>query len=512
MAWKVFRSFRFKLLSGSLLLLSILLLSMGLFEYTVMQEYLNRSTANNLIEQVRVIGPQTWDQIAKESSTDRSALPPLLGPDVTLALIYPDETLQPIALDKRHLHPFPILSSEQYRTLFSPGSKAQWTGIALSQDGQKEMVALLRFGPPGKAAYLVQASILLKPVEDILHESLAAYGLGALITILLGVITFHFLIRRLLSPLSGMIQTLERIDAGTLQERLPSQKTDELSRLAHTFNSLLARLEKAFVKEKETRETLRRFVADASHELRTPLTALHGFLEVLLLGAEENPEQRRSALKSMHIESERLIKLVNDLLLLARFDREPTLKKEQISLADLLKSMEPELHLLAGKRSVVMEINDLGFVICDSRYMKQIILNLFQNAVHYTDPLTGKIELILAKSKAELHLTNDNNLRPSQTNDIPTDTLHHSDAISFPSYSGPLCVLEIRDNGCGISPEDLSHVFERFYRGDKSRNREHGGTGLGLAIVKSLVEAHMGRVRVESMLGRGTVFRVELPV
>ncbi len=495
MAWKVLRSFRFKLLSGSLLLLSLLLLAMGLFEYTVMQGYLNRSAATNLKDQIRAISPQVWDQIAAGSPTAQSSLPKLLGPDVALALVNPAGMLQPIRRDEHHPHPIPSLSSEQYQVLFAPGSKPDWSGITLGENGQREMVVLLRLGSPEKAVYLVQASTFLKPTEDILHESLAVYGLGALATLLLGVLTFRFLIRRLLAPLSGMVQSLEKMDAGTLQDRLPPQKTDELNSLAHSFNSLLTRLETAFVREKEAQQALRRFVADASHELRTPLTALHGFLEVLLLGAVENPEQRHSALQSMHMESERLIKLVNDLLLLARFDREPTLIREKASMADLLKTMEPELRLLAGKRSVKLDIHDPGFISCDKRHLKQVILNLFQNAIHYTDPLTGSITLVLAKSEAEL-LPSNSDLRLAKS-DLPR---------------APVLLLEVRDNGCGISPEDLPHVFERFFRGEKSRSREQGGTGLGLAIVRSLVEAHHGRVSVHSVLGEGTVFRVELPL
>ncbi len=476
MAWKVLRSFRFKLLSGTLLLLSLLLISMGLFEYTSMQRYLYHSAATHLKDQVHAIGPQVWNQVSEDSTTAQSSLAKLLDHDVTLALVSPDGTLQPINRDERHQRPVPTLTPGQYQVLFTPGSKPDWSGIALGKDGRREMVVLQRFNSPEKAVYLVQASSSLKPAADILHESLTTYGLGALATLLLGAITFRFLIHRMLSPLSKMVQSLEKMDAGTLQNRLAPQETDELNRLAHSFNALLARLETAFNREKEARETLRRFVADASHELRTPLTALHGFLEVLLLGAVENPEQRHFALQSMHLESERLIKLVNDLLFLARFDRQATLTKEKTCLADVLKEMEPELYLLAKERSVKLKIHDPGYLFCARPHLKQVVLNLFQNAVHYTDPLTGKIELSLAKS------------------------------------AGDLLVLEVRDNGCGISAGDLPHVFERFYRGEKSRNRKQGGTGLGLAIVKSIVEAHRGRVSVESVLEQGAVFRVELPI
>lgn len=141
---------------------------------------------------------------------------------------------------------------------------------------------------------------------------------------LIGLLGFLPVLKRALVPLFNMVHTAEQIDAGNLARRFPPhQGQREIDRLAESFNGILERLEASFEAERETKEQMRRFIADASHELRTPLTSIHGFLEVLLRGAANQPDQLHKALKSMHGESERLNKLVHELLLLAKLDRTP---------------------------------------------------------------------------------------------------------------------------------------------------------------------------------------------
>lgn len=150
-----------------------------------------------------------------------------------------------------------------------------------------------------------------------------------------------------------MVDTVKQIDAGNLSERFPTHQGQvEMDRLAASFNGMLERLEVSFEAEKEAKEQMRRFAADASHELRTPLTSIHGFLEVLLRGAYQQPEPLLKALKSMHGESVRINKLVEDLLLLARLDRSPSFQKTEGVLDEMLHEMEPQLRLLAGDRKV----------------------------------------------------------------------------------------------------------------------------------------------------------------
>lgn len=248
----------------------------------------------------------------------------------------------------------------------------------------------------------------------------------------------------------------------------------EIDRLAESFNGMLERLEGSFEAERETKEQMRRFIADASHELRTPLTSIHGFLEVLLRGAVNQPEQLDKALKSMHSESQRLNKLVHDLLLLSKLDRAPHIELKEGSLDKVIREMEPQLHILAVNRKISLHIETDLKCKYDSDQMKQVILNLFQNAVHYTDPEKGHIQISVKKS--------DNGVQ-----------------------------LLVQDNGLGISDMHLPHVFDRFYRSDSSRTRKYGGAGLGLSITKAIIDAHGGNISVVSQEGEGCTFQVWLP-
>jgi two-component system OmpR family sensor kinase len=238
---------------------------------------------------------------------------------------------------------------------------------------------------------------------------------------------------------------------------------------------MLERIHISFEAEREAKEQMRRFIADASHELRTPLTSIHGFLEVLLRGAaDNNPEQLHASLESMLGESTRIKKLVEDLLMLAKLDRAPQLNLKETRLDMLIREMEPQLRMLAGTRKIGFDLTADVKGLYDPDKIKQIILNLFHNAVQHTDHENGEITLILTKDRQHL-------------------------------------ALKVKDNGPGIAEEHLPHVFERFYRSDSSRTRKYGGAGLGLAITQSLVEAHGGSITVQSKIGQGCMFEVLLP-
>jgi len=269
---------------------------------------------------------------------------------------------------------------------------------------------------------------------------------------------------------------VKKTNAGNLAERLPvEQGQEEIDRLAGSFNGMLERLEKSFEHEIKTKEQMRRFIADASHELRTPLTSINGFLEVLLRGAANRPEQLYKALNSMHGESKRIIKLVEDLLILTKLDQTPKLQVSETNLSDLIREMEPQLSVLAENRAIHFDLKEDLRGLFESDKLKQVILNLMNNAVQHTDPMTGMIKVSLTASEN-------------------------------------FAVLAVQDNGYGISEESLPFIFNRFYRADVSRTRRTGGSGLGLSITQSIVEAHKGRIEVNSQLDSGTTFRVYLPL
>jgi signal transduction histidine kinase len=277
-------------------------------------------------------------------------------------------------------------------------------------------------------------------------------------------------------PLFDIVDTAEQIDAGNLARRFPARQGQmEIDRLAESFNKMLERLETSFTLERETKEQMRRFIADASHELRTPLTSISGFLEVLLRGAANDPEQLYQALRSMYDEAERLKKLVDDLLFLTKLEQKPRAEFKEGYLDVLLREMEPQLRILAGSRKLAIDIEEQVKCSFDKDRIKQVILNLFHNAIQFTDPKKGRIRIALTRNNNDAQ-------------------------ISF------------QDNGPGISNKHLPNIFNRFYRSDSSRTRKKGGSGLGLTIAKSITDLHGGSITVTSKKGEGSTFHVRLPL
>ncbi|MNM88082.1 putative sensor histidine kinase TcrY [compost metagenome] len=291
-----------------------------------------------------------------------------------------------------------------------------------------------------------------------------------------GLLLYIPVLRRTLVPLSRMVEVVQQTDAGNLAERFPTaQGQIEIDRLSTSFNGMLERLELSFEAERESKELMRQFIADASHELRTPLTSIHGFLEVLLRGAADNPQKLQAALTSMHGESRRINRLVEDLLLLTKLDQAPQLQLTEIRLDALLREMEPQLLMLAGQRKVRFDLTAHVKAAADPDKMKQVVLNLFHNAVQHTHETGGVITVSLNVSKEQAELT-------------------------------------AHDNGSGINPEHLPHIFDRFYRSESSRTRKSGGAGLGLSITRSIIEAHKGTISAKSEPGQGTSFQITLPI
>ena len=344
-----------------------------------------------------------------------------------------------------------------------------------AEDGSEHLAVFMSLGRPGNAKLLLQMSMETGPLSDVIMQQLLIFAALSVVALLAGLFLYLPALRKTLVPLSNMGETAHIIDAGNLDVRFSvEQGQDEIDKLSLSFNSMLERLEISFNNEREAKEQMRRFAADASHELRTPLTSIHGFLEVLLRGAADNKEQLYNSLRSMHGESKRINKLVEDLLLLARMDGAPQLRLKELLLGEVITEMQPNLLVLAGNREVTFDISYGIQGRYDPDKIKQVILNLFHNAVQHTDPENGTIHLSLHARGAQAELI-------------------------------------IRDNGCGISSEHIPHIFDRFYRSDSSRTRKYGGSGLGLSITKSIVEAHNGEIKVHSEPQVGTSFIILLP-
>jgi len=336
---------------------------------------------------------------------------------------------------------------------------------------QVRMVTMPLIAEDERIGY-VQVAATTREVESALER--LRIVLATLSPLLLLAITVGgwFLAGRTLSPVTKCTRSMRRISAENLSERLDVGNAGrEIVDLADTFNDMLARLEDSFGRIKQ-------FSGDASHELRTPLTILKGETEVALRWAK-SPEEFRNMLESNLEEIDRMERIIEDLLLLAKSDSGGLpLEKKPVSLSDLMQ----EIYLQASSLhddsrldvALNLEVDGEVMVQGDELRLRQLFLNLISNAVKYT-PEPGKIEI-------NLHI------------------------------DGPNAVISISDSGIGIPQEHLPHIFDRFYRVDEARNRAVGGAGLGLAIVKWVVEAHEGQIDIQSMPGVGTTVRIELPI
>ena len=235
----------------------------------------------------------------------------------------------------------------------------------------------------------------------------------------------------------------------------------------------------------------RDFVANVSHELRTPLTAIRGYAETLLGGALDDPENSRKFLGVIERNSERLTRLIDDLLVLSDLELGRTgLQRTAVPVTAAVEAAFEVVGEKAGRGGVRLhhdEVNELPAIDGDSDRVEQVLVNLIDNAVKYT-PSGGSVT-VTARS-----LTNG-----------------ERDNGAAKTRGGEYVEIAVCDTGIGIPSQDLPRLTERFYRVDKARSRELGGTGLGLAIVKHIVQAHGGWMRIESELGRGTRVRVAFP-
>jgi len=334
--------------------------------------------------------------------------------------------------------------------------------------GKTLLLVGLNFQSPGNPSYLVEFGELLDPVETMLKHLFLqlAFGLPLAVFIIAG--GGFLLLRRALTPVEQITRAAERITQHNLSERLPVARTgDELAGLSVSLNRMIARLDEAFQNSK-------RFVADASHDLRTPLTILRGELESFAEDARLTAELRERA-ASMLEEAVHLSKIVEQLFTLSRLDAgEARTEWTRFDLAELAKITADQMNLLAEDKgiSISCSTSQPTPVEGDRVRLKQVVVNLLDNAIKYT-PEKGAIQL-------RVHGVNGH------------------------------AILEVKDNGIGIPSEALPHVFERFYRVDKTRSGESESAGLGLSIVISICAAHGAEVEAESNVGSGSCFRVKL--
>jgi two-component system OmpR family sensor kinase len=290
------------------------------------------------------------------------------------------------------------------------------------------------------------------------------------------------LVRASLAPLREIESTAAAIAGGDLSRRIDQAAGNtEVGRLAEALDMMLASIEAAYLaradgeaRALQSQDRMRRFIADASHELRTPLTSIRGLAEYgLQQGGEAGLEELLRLMGLIAREGGRMGRLVDDLLLLARFDAGRSLERRPVDLASIAAEAVQQARIVAAGRAITLEADEPVIVDADAERLRQVIDNLIGNAIQHTP--------------AEMPV-----------------------AVTVSSEPGSAW-LTVADRGPGMTQEQASHVFERFYRTDDARTRARGGTGLGLAIAASLAAAHGGELTVDTEPGHGAAFHLRLP-
>ncbi len=329
------------------------------------------------------------------------------------------------------------------------------------------------------AGVTVGAVVLASPVREVQAAALfpqkvffESWMFGIALSLLLGLVLAGGITR----PLRAMAQAAEGISRGDFRHRVPPGPRDEIGLLAAAFNRMAGRLERVLAARRD-------LLAAVSHELRTPLTSIQGFVQALRDGVvDEEAVERTYGIIDEEIA--RLRRLIEDLFELAKLEAgQVTLRLLPCAAAELVESAAERGRALIGRDGPVIALDvagDAGVLRADPDRIFQVLSNLVQNALRFT-PAQGRI------------------------------TLRARGWEPGAPAGGERVRFEVEDTGVGIAPEDVEHIFERFYTVDRSRSRPNAGTGLGLAIAREIVRAHGGTISVESRVGQGSTFRIDLP-
>ena len=323
------------------------------------------------------------------------------------------------------------------------------------------------------ASDVIGVLLLVSPVQEIMQN---LYQLQDQMVLIFAAIALTSLIcawvfsRVITRPIAGLNRGIQKMSKGDFSARVKVRGSGEMKQLARAFNSMSEKLE-------TLDQSRNQFVSNASHELKTPLATMKIMIESLIYQPDMDKNLRTEFMTDINNEIDRLSAIVSDLLTLVQMDSQNVkLTRENLSIAQLIKENAHRLTPIANQKGqkIVLQLQDSCDIYADKSKLNQVIYNLMENAVKYTQA-SGVIRVTLQRQ-------------------------------------GRNAIFRVSDNGPGIPKENLPHIFDRFYRVDKARSREKGGTGLGLSIVHQLVLLHGGSINVESEEGRGATFIVELPL
>ncbi len=478
-----FRSIRTKLTAWYSLVVSVTLISFGLTAYYSTSNTLSENLDRSLKNEVKWL-----NEILAKKLPKRRTPPPVVPKDTTLkemkseeeeigptdeawnqiyehTLLNPKKQFIQITDTRgRKLYKSPTLGND---SLFYP--EIPFNRILLVNTSEFRNVSL-RLAVTQNERMKIYVAYPLEELNEVLDNLFSHFLILAPIAVLLSIALGWFLANKSLKPVDEMTKTARDITAQNLNQTIRhSGVNDELGRLAQTFNDMIARLRSSF-------DQIKQFSIDASHELRTPLTIMRGEVE-LSLHSEKTPEEYRRILASNLEEVIRMSAIVENLLTLSKADLgRVELQREIFLLDEVLHDLYEDSEVLAEKKHITVTLQkaDKVSVPGDKVRIRQLLLNLIDNAIKYT-PENGNVSL-------ELGLSNG------------------------------MATVSVHDTGIGIPFEEISKIFDRFYRVDKARSRAMGGSGLGLSIAKWIADAHGGKIEVKSELRHGSTFTVFLPV
>jgi heavy metal sensor kinase len=320
-----------------------------------------------------------------------------------------------------------------------------------------------------KVTSVVQVGTSLEDFDETIRKLLLIIIISIPTSIIVTIVVGYFMAKKALRPVDQIRRAAVKISSSNLDEKIDiTGRRDELGRLAETFNAMIGRLKDAF-------QRINQFSIDVSHELKTPLTILKGETEVALRKEREKDDYQKLLLSNLE-EIDRMSCIIDDLLLLSKADtKEIKLNIEEVALRDLIMDVCMNMKVVADKKSVALQISELEDVRLkgDELKLRRMLLNVVENGIKYS---------------------------------------HVGGKVSVSSYvNDGYARIDVKDDGIGISEEDIKYVFDRFYRADRSRKRE-SGSGLGLSISRWIAGAHKGSIEVKSQPAQGSVFTIKLPI
>ena len=348
-------------------------------------------------------------------------------------------------------------------------SKLFLYSLPITVGGEEEATALVQFNPA-----VAPFNIFI----DAIKGMVISFGAGFISFILLIILLTWDISRTILKPLAELNKATERITKGDLEFNIHYNKKDELGNFARSFESMRLQLNESLAKQKVIENARKEMLASISHDLRTPIASIQGYVEGLRDGVAEDEETRNRYLSVIRDKTGQLNRQIEDLFEYSRLDAgQLELRAEDVDSRDILENILQEVELRHGNKGPALRVVrplPAVKVQVDPQRLEQVMMNLLENAFRYV-PEEGRVTVRSWADDAQL-------------------------------------IVAIEDNGPGIAERHLPHIFNSFFRGERSRSRKSGGSGLGLAICKQIIEAHAGKIWVQSKEGEGTTFSFCIPI